>query len=319
MRILILLIPFLLFASDVIVKYLNLKPFYYKHQIVNLNLKILSPYPNLVFFNSSNIKIFINQINPYIYEINTSFKADETNKTLKIYSNEINQTIDFNKTIKIKSLPYIENFCGVIANNLQIVNPIASKEENKTILSFNIKCSHCNIDDFNLTNSNEQNLTINSNNKASYYIILPQNQKKLTFYYYNLKENRFKKIKVPIILKEQTISTQTDINPNENKFFTPLNIFILVLIALSLLIFLIFQKIWLLILPIILSGFIIIQFIPKGEIIVKPGTKLQILPTKNSTIFYTVTKEQKAKILNKRGNYIKIKINNKIGWVNENN
>jgi len=322
MRILIFLIPFFLFASDLIVKYNNLKPFYYKNQIVNLNMKILSPYPNLMFLNSSNIQLNIKQINPYIYEINATFKADETNKTLEIYSNSNNftQTLNLNNVIKTKPLPHIEHFSGIIADNLEILNPISSKDDNKTILSFSIKCENCNIKDFNLSDfKTEQKLTIDSNNEISYYIILPSNQKKLNFYYYNLKENKFKKVEIPIILKEQTISTQTDINPNENKFFTPLNIFILILISISLIIFLIFQKIWLLILPIILSGFIAIQFIPKGEITLKPGTKVQILPTPNSTVFYIIKKEQKVEILNKRGNYVKIKINNKIGWVHENN
>jgi len=322
MRILIFLIPLFLFASDLIVKYNNLKPFYYKNQIVNLNMKILSPYPNLMFLNSSNIQLNIKQINPYIYEINSTFKADDTNKTLEIYTNvnNLTQILNLNSVIKIKSLPHIERFSEVLADNLEILNPISSKDENKTILSFTIKCKNCNIEDFNLSDfKTEQKLTVNSKNEASYYIVLPDNQQKFYFYYYNTKENKFKKIEVPIVLKEQTISTQTNINPNENKFFTPLNIFILVLIAISLIIFLIFQKIWLLIFPIILSGFIAIQFIPKGEITLKPGTKVQILPTPNSTVFYIIKKEQKAEILNKRDNYIKIKINNKIGWVNENN
>ena len=69
----------------------------------------------------------------------------------------------------------------------------------------------------------------------------------------------------------------------------------------------------------LLSIYLIIQLLPKGNVILKKGTKVQILPTKNSTVFYIVKKETNAKILNKKGNYIKIKINNKIGWINENN
>ena len=322
MRFIFFFIPLLLFSSNLIIKYINLKPFYYKNQIVNLNMKVLSPYPNLMFFSSSNIQLNIKQINPYIYEINTTFKADETNKTLDIYTNNNNftQILNLNNIIKIKPLPKIKYFSGIIANNLKILNPISLKDKNKIILSFSLKCNNCNIEDFNLTDfKTEQKLIIDSNKEASYYIVLPLTQKKLTFFYYNLKENRFKKIEIPIILKEHTISTQTNINPTENKFFTPLNILILILLALTLIIFLIFQQIWLLIFPIILTGLIIIQFIPKGEIILKPGTKVQILPTKNSTVFYVVKKTQKAQILNKVKNYVKIKIDNHIGWVHETN
>ena len=151
-----------------------------------------------------------------------------------------------------------------------------------------------------------------------FYTILPKNKKSFKFYYFNTSENKFNKIEIPIILKENIISTQTDINPNENKFFTPTNLFILTLIAISLIIFLIYQSTWLLIFPFLFSILILIQFIPKGEIVVKKGTKLQILPTSTSTVFYIVKKDTKAKILNKRNNYIKVKIDNKIGWVNEN-
>jgi len=320
MRIFIFLIPLFLFASDLIVKYQNLKPFYYKNQIINLNAKVISPYPNLMFVNSPNVKLIVNGINPYIYELNLTFKANETNKTIQIFSNNFIQTIYLNKIIHIKPLPSIKYFSGVIANNLKIINPISSKDKNNTILSFSIKCKNCNIEDFNISDiKTEQQLKVASDNEATYYIILPSSYKKFIFYYYNLKENKFQKIEIPIILKEKTISTQTNINPKENKFLTPLNIFILILIAIGLIIFLIFQKIWLLIFPIILSGAILIQLIPKGEIILKPGTKVQILPTQNSTVFYIVKKTQKAKILNKRGNYIKIKINNKIGWIYESN
>ncbi len=314
----LLIIPFFLFASDFIIKYENLKPFYYKNQIVNLKFKLISPKPNLIFINNSDVDLNITKINPYIYELTTKFKADNKNKIILISSKNKKEKIYLNKQIKIKKLPHIKNFCGVLADNFQIINPIASTYDNtKTILSFTIKCKNCNINDFKL--NKDENLTIVSPTEATFYIILPKHQKKLSFYYYNIHQSKFEKLNIPVILKEETISTQTDINPNENKIFTPLNIIILILIAIGIIIFLIYQKIWILLFPIILVIYLIIQILPKGDIILKKGTKVQILPTKNSTVFYIVKKDTKAEILNKRANYIKIKINNKIGWVNENN
>ena len=315
MRILFLFLPLLLIASDFIIKYQNLKPFYYKNQIVNLKFKVISSESNLTFF--SNTELNITKINPYIYELNTKFKADENNKTITIISPTTKKIINLNNIISIKPLLKIKNFSQVLATNLYIKNPISSKyDNNQTILYFQIECQNCNLKDFNL--SKQQKLKLLSKNQAMFYIILPKNQKKLEFYYFNTLENKFDKIEVPIILKENTISTQTDINPNENKFFTPSNLFILVLIAISLIIFLIYQKIWLLIFPFIFSILILIQFIPKGEVVLKKGTKLQILPTPTSTVFYIVKKDTKVKILNKRDHYIKVKIDNKIGWINEN-
>ena len=318
MRLFFLLIPFLLFASDFIVKYEDLKPFYYKNQIVNLKFKVVSPKPNLMFLNDSNVDLNITQINPYIYQITARFKADDSNKTVTVYTNDEQQKITLNKIITIKELPKIKNYCGILADKLNIINPISSEyENNKTILSFTIKCENCNIEDFTL--NQDENLTVVSSNEATYYTVLPKTQKELTFYYYNTAQNRFEKETIPVILKEETISTQTDINPSENKIFTPLNIMILILIAIGILIFLIYQRIWLLVFPFALTVYLIMQFIPKGDIILKKGTKVQILPTENSTVFYVVKKETNAKILNRKDNYVKVKINNKIGWVNENN
>jgi len=217
-----------------------------------------------------------------------------------------------------QTLNTIPNFSGVLANELNISTPIALKTKEKILLSFTIKCKNCNIKDFHL--KNEENLTIINNNTASFIITLPINTKKLNFYYFNLKTQTFNKISVPIQLKENTISTQSNINPKENNFFTPLNILLLIIIALFLTIFIIFQKIWILIFPLIIGGYLISQLIPKGEIYLKKGEKVTILPTENSTIIYVIKKNQKAKILNKTNNYVQIKINNKIGWVkNENN
>ena len=130
MRLFFLLIPFFLFASDLIIKYENLKPFYYKNQIVNLKFKILSPKPNLMFLNDSNIELNITQINPYIYQLNAKFKADDSNKTITVYTNQEEQKINLNKKIIIKKLPHIKDFCGVLADNFNIINPISSNYEN---------------------------------------------------------------------------------------------------------------------------------------------------------------------------------------------
>jgi len=146
-------------------------------------------------------------------------------------------------------------------------------------------------------------------------MIVPKNKKKIEFYYFNLKQEKFNKIEIPIILKQETISTQTDLNPEENRFFTPLNILILGIIAFFLIIFIIYQKIWILFFPLILGGYLIYVILPKGELILKRNTKVQILPTKQSTVIYITKEPQKAKILNKTDNYTKVEINKKIGWV----
>jgi len=318
-KIFFLFIPILIFAqNNLIINYLNLKKSYYQNQIVNLKIKILSPTNKLQIINLDNLEINLSKPNPYIYNLNVTFQDNNSSHEIMLYAKEINKTINFNKIIKTIPIPKIKNFCGIVSNNLTITNPISVKyDNNQTLLSFTIKCQKCNLKNFHL--NKHEKLILDSFNEASYYIILPKTQKNLTFYYLNIKNGNFQKIKIPIILKEKTISTQTNINPKSNNFFTPLNILYLILIAIGLIIFLIYQKIWLLLIPIIFSIPLIIPLLPKGEILLKKGDKITILPTYNSTVIYIVKRTHKVPILGKSRNYVEIKINNKIGWVNENN
>jgi len=314
MRLIFLLFPLFLFSNS-IVKYLNLKPFYYQNQIAVLKIKVISNENNLSFF-SPNLNIEVNKTNPYIYLLNVKFKADKkSTKNILIFP--INEIINLDKIIHLKNLPATPyNFSNLFADNLQILSPISTIMDNKIILSFTIKAQNANLKDFNVQNGN---LTILAPDEANYFLYLPLNTKKFTFYYFNTKKDNYKKISIPIILKENTISTQTNINPEENKFFTPLNIIILIIIALFLIIFLVYQKIILLLIPILLSINLILSFLPKGEKILVKNSKIRILPTENSRIFYSPNIDTKVQILKKTKNYSKIKIDKKIGWVKNEN
>ena len=314
MKLILLFFPLFLFSNS-IVKYLNLKPFYYQNQIASLKIKVISNENNLSFF-SPNLNIEVNKTNPYIYLLNVKFKADK-NSSKNIFILPTNEIININKHIKIKNLPSIPSaFSNTFADNLKILNPISTIIDNKIILSFTIKATNANLKDFKIKDGN---LTLLNQNEATYFIYLPLNTKNFTFYYFNTQKDNYQKISIPIVLKENTISTQTNINPEEDKFFTPLNILILTVIAFFLIVFLIYQKIIILLIPILLGAYLIISSIPKGEKILIKNSKVRILPTQNSTVFYSPTTNTKVQILKKSQNYTKIKIDNKIGWVKNEN
>ena len=313
MKFLIFLLPLFIFAE--IIKFNNLKNEYFYNQLVNLKGKIiLQKDINLTSISTEQTEVNLTKTNPYIYQIDIKFKANDKPHKIFLIGYKFYKEIDLNNLIKIKKINAPKNFSNIYAKEFKIINPIASKyDENHTILSFTIKCKECNIEDFNL--SNEQNLTLINKNEATYYILLPKNLKFFTFFYFDLNSSTLKKIKIPINLNQKTISTQTDVNPEENTFFTPINILILSIIAFLLVIFLIYQYIWILIFPLFLTGYLIYTIFPKGEIFLPRNTKVQILPTPQSTIIYITPNAQKAKILKKLKKYTKIKINNKIGWV----
>jgi hypothetical protein len=304
-----------LWADNLIITYPNLKKSYYKNQIINLQIKILTSKNEDINFSINQGEINFTK-KPYLYILNIKFKND-LNNSLTLTSEDFNKTIELNNLFQTKTVEKIPNFCNVLGDNLIISNPISTITDNRILLSLTIKAQNANLKDFRL--NKDENLTIINNNEATYYTYLPKDTKKFTFYYFNTLDDNYKKISIPIILKEETISTQTDINPEEKTFFTPFNILILIIIAFFIILFLIYQNILILIVPFILSFYLIINILPKGEKILKKDSPVRILPTQNSTVFYKPIVDTKIKILNKTKNYTKIKINNKIGWVKNEN
>ncbi|NPA12258.1 MAG: hypothetical protein GXO62_08445 [Epsilonproteobacteria bacterium] len=304
----LLFIPFLLFAF--ITKYENLKPYYLPNEPTGLNIKIILPKEeNITVIAPQNYEYNLTKINPYIYRLHLNFKAKDKS-SVYVSSKDFLYEINLSK-IKIKNISLPQNFSHIYSPELKLQNVIASKyDTEKNIVSFLIKAQ--NVKNFSLPY--EENLTLLKENEANYYILLPKSQKKLTFYYYNTQNNQFQKVTIPIIIKQETISTQTNLKPEGDDLFSPINIFILSLIGFGLIVFLVYQKVWLLIFPLLLGTFLAFKILPKGEVALAPNTKLYILPTK-STPFYETKTYTKAKILKKLKNYTKVEINNKIGWV----
>jgi len=304
-----------LFANDAIVTFQNLNPSYYQNQIASFDIRIgLSQKDNIKIIPTKKMSITLKKLNDYLYLLHVKTKITDPMPSIIIKGTNLYKKVDLNKYIKITKLPQNKRFCNVLANKLEIKNAFASKyKDNKIILTFDIKCDNCNIEDFKLPY--EQKLTVKSPTNATYYAILPQNTKRLSFDYFNLKKNSFESVSIPVVLKDETISTQTNINAEQKTFFTPLNILILSLIAFTLIIFLIYRKIWLLIFPLALAGALVYPYIPKGEVTLPAKTKMYILPTKQSSVIYITNHPTSAKVLKRINNYLKVKINNKIGWV----
>ena len=314
MRFILLFIVSFLLANNLIITYPNLKKEYYKNQIINLTIKIITPKEmNITAFTNFKSKIDITNYK-FTHIIDLSYK-EQNNTKLFIVGDGIHKEINLNDLYTIKELPKIKNFCKVLADNLEITNIIASKFDlNYNLLSFSIKGKNANLEDFSI-GLKDENLSLTSSNEATFLGLVNKNKTKLNFYYFNLLNETFNKVTIPINLKEETISTQTNINPTENTLFTPINLLTLAIIAFLIITFLIYQKIWLIFPSLILTTILIYNNLPKGEIYLPYNTKVYILPTKNSTLFYITPIAQKARILKTLKNYTKIEINNKIGWV----
>ena len=315
MKKLILLFLFTSLFASIIVKPQNLKSSYFENQMATLDFRIVLSSPNnITVLENPRFSAKLKKINDYLYTLKITTQISKKMPKVVIVGKKLYYPINLNKYITVSPLPKSQNFSRVIATDLKIKNVISSKyNKNSNIVSFDITCKNCNLKDFSLPF--EQNLTLKSKNLASYYVILPNTIKRLHFYYFNSNLDSFVPVNIPIILKNETISTQTNINPEENQFFTPLNILLIIAIIFSIIVFLVYRKFFLLIPTFALLALLVYPYIPKGNVYLPKGTKVYILPTKQSTVIYITKYPEEAKKLKSLRNYTKIQIDNKIGWV----
>lgn len=217
-----------------------------------------------------------------------------------------------------------ERFSNVIADKIILKAYKTKQYNNKEALTIiDIDAQNSNLEDFKLKNIDEQGVSNikeweNIQNLV-YYFVTPIYQKNLIFTYYNTTTKSFKDVKIPLILQNELVSTQTDLNPNDSTFERYKKIAAIVVFILSLLLFIIKRKKWIFILTMILFVIAILYNLPNEKGIVKSDSFVYILPTKNSTIFFKVDKEESVEVLQRKNGFIKVLgINNGfIGWIKE--
>ena len=227
------------------------------------------------------------------------------------------------KPINIIELKSDEYFCNVIASKFEILSHHEKRyDEKQNIVLLEINASMSNLEDMHLGYANREALDKfedRLDSQSIYYVaIIPNYLKEFKFKYFNQTQNQFVRVKFPIIIADQSISTQTNLNPKKSKYYT-YKIAILFAIALVLfLIFLRYRSILALLLALGLLIWTVYTKVLTQSVVLKEGTKIRILPVENSTIFYKNAQVVKVKVLHKKRGYLKVILpNQKIGWVKE--
>ena len=320
MRKLIFLLFFtFLFAQNKIYIKQESKPDFYINQNAKINLKIeLTKKDKISIKAPKEIHTKLKKINDYLYDLNITLKVQKNIPPIYIKGKHTNQKIDLNKYIEKKELPNHQSllFTGVVAERLSVFNVITTHKNDKyNIVSFEIKCTNCNLEDFKLPF--QYKLTLKENNQAAVFALVPKKYDNLKLYYFNPHDESFHYVQVPLKIKQNTISTQTNLNPDNYMLLTPINLILGVVLIISLLAVLIFRKWILIIFPLAAAGALAYFNMPKGTITLPAQKKVYILPTTQSSVIYITKSPTKAEILKKTNNFTKVKIDNKIGWVYE--
>ena len=287
---------------------------------------------NIKWLNKKNFQWVKSEDNKYVgtfYLEATSIDA----KTLKVgldlkRNGENYQSSSINIFLpKLKELRSDENYNHIVADNLEVKKFKTTKfDDINNIMVVEIYGNNVDLSAFNIENKTilKQGVdTINGdfNSQSAYYFaVFKPNKKSLDFNYYNLKKAKFESFSLPVSVEDDDVSTQIGLNPKQSEFSTYKDITIYSCAVIFILLAIWRRRLSYFFVAAVFITLGIYTYNPFGKAVLKPDISVSILPTKNSTIFYTSHKNENVEILDTKGDYSKILFaDGKIGWVKKDN
>jgi len=258
------------------------------------------------------------------YFLTTQNRAKIPNITATIiteYENNYKQEIIIGKKINVVTLNPKKDFANIIANSFELINYKTTDFDNiHNIIVFSATANNCDIQSFKLNNVHKQGIeSIKESiydSKITYYAIINKEIENFSFSYFNLIKNKFELITIPIIVNDDSVTTQTDLKPKDQSK-EKLKMNIAGVISLVGFIFILWRRkyiyLFFIIIPLIYIASIVV---PAKDICIKKGSTIHLLPVLNGTIFETTQTEYSLPKEGSVKNFTKVKLqNNKIGWV----
>lgn len=214
-------------------------------------------------------------------------------------------------------------FANVLAEKFEIINYKTTPYNNESnVVIFTVKASRCNISDFNIPNAIKQGfeskITNVGESQMTYYVIIPNDLQSLNFSYFNLQKQRYESLTIPIIVDDDTVSTQSDLSPTDARH-TELKVgaAIVVVLILAGMFYWRRQK-WYLYASILPMFYIVFSILPNQDVCVKKDAPIYLLPIKNGTIFEMTLQEEHLEAEKEVGEFSKVHLSNeKVGWVHQ--
>jgi len=256
------------------------------------------------------------------YALSTQTEANlpDVNASL-VSQNSYPSTLISGKKLNIITLNPKKNFSNIIANTFAISEYKTTSYDNThniivlvaTATNSDIKAMHFqNIEKQGIESITESYL----DSKITYFLIVDKQIENFTFSYFNLLKNDFSQVTIPIIVDDDSVTTQSDLKPKDQSK-ERIKMAIAGGISFIILLLILWRKkfIYLVFLIIPLS-YIAYLAIPEQEICIKKGTQIHLLPVDNGTIFETTQVEYRLLKEGSVQDFIKVKLlNEKIGWV----
>jgi len=326
-----------LYANKVIyLSYDNIPTRVVKGEIFPITLKVLSTVKDYEdihyeFSNSNGLKILTEipdrvEKGKYFYDtfylLSTQkwAKLPDINATL-ISKEEYDSSFIDGDDLNIIALNPKKNFSQIIANNFELIDyKTTSFDSQHNIIVFVATAQNSDIQAMHFKNVFKQGVESiyesHLESKITYFLVIDKRVENFSFSYFNLLKNKFSVITIPIVVEDDSVTTQSDLKPKDQSK-ERIKMSIAAAVALIAFIFILWRRKYIylifLIIPLIYIAYLAV---PEQEICIKQGAQIRLLPVNNGTIFetaptqYTLLKEGSV------DGFVKVKLKNeKIGWV----
>jgi hypothetical protein len=223
--------------------------------------------------------------------------------------------------IPVEALKRRDNFSGVIASGLKIKSYQASVYDGSTnLVGISLEAYDANLEDIYVPDALKDGVEnikrTGSKIEGDYYIVLPSEQSRLVFSYFDTIKDKFIDKEIPISIDDGSVAAQTDLNPRDDSFEILKKYTLIGLIIIFVLLFLWKRDFFYLIVGVISAAILLTFYTPLSKVCIKAGSPLYIIPTSNSTIIQYTDQKLITTELGIRNEYHKIEYTNGIiGWI----
>lgn len=291
-------------------------------------------------FNKNDSLLFLNPNVKWLkngneYTTTLWFEAKDVNAALiQIILNlkrnkEVFQQASLNiNPLQFKRIDAGKNYAHIVAKELNVKRVKSDYFDDKNLIMLvEFEAQEANLKNFHLNNEKIIQQRVDgfrgdfNTSSAFYSAVFAPSVSELNFSYFNTSTQSLQNISLKVELSNEKLSTQSDLNPKNNDLLFYKRLALWALSGVFVLIF-VFKRHYLFfaLAVIIFVGSFFIGSKDTQTAILKANSRAKILPTSQSTYFYTSEKDEEVEILGKRKEWVKILLSNgKIGWVSNEN
>ena len=286
----------------------------------------------LILFNDA--KIIYTEFKPSLEQNGDSYIASYTFKILNTkvsipalvvhVQNDVMQDAMQTDVINLvaQSLSNSPNYCGVVANDLKVVEyTLEHYDDNTNMILIEIEGHNSNLEDFRLPNIKDQEFgqgTKFSNETARVNVLarIPKSIATIDFSYFDINKRNFIPLSIPNVINVSfDDEVKADLNP-KSSFLRITNIAIIILIVWFLLLTIIKRSYFAAVISCFLVGLLVYRiFANSYSIKTLPNARVLIQPTRNATELLVIPNPTKLEAIDKKNDFYKVHIDSKVGWI----